>query len=447
MMTTTPQPQASAAPDDGVRLSLRARLERMVTELISLTTGWLVWMMPMTAFFALWRVLTFSPGDAGGPLLTFLDSWSLSTRLVTAMIIAPIVAVAVLPAVARVADQLQFSRATHLLGEALNPPPTPDGLPWWRCLIIRKNDRTKPGMLGRSVSGAVVSSLLAGGAVLSTVTAMVLLLLVVAGDALLSRSTLFDDITGLLLGLLAAVTLLASPWIIHGLSELDRRLLRSFYGTDETARLQARLEQVDQARSDAVDVADAERRRLERDLHDGAQQRLTALAVDLGLSRRMHAQDPEQLRETLVRAQGEVTSALQEIRDLVRGLHPAVLEDRGLDAAISALADRVPFPVEIRVEVEPRPPVQVEAVAYFVVAEALNNAMRHARADQASVRITRQDDQLMVRIDDDGAGGADPASGTGLQGLQRRVSAVEGRLMVDSPAGAGTRVEAVLPCA
>ncbi|GAA3067079.1 hypothetical protein GCM10010467_01660 [Actinocorallia glomerata] len=442
MMTTTPQPQASAAPDDGVRLSLRARLERMVTELISLTTGWLVWMLPMTVFLLLWRFLTFSPRAAGSGFLGGIDWWPLAARVVatvTVMVVA-------LPAAARIADQLQVSRATHLLGETLNSPPTPDGLPWWRCLIIRKNDRTKPGMLGRSLGGAVVSSLLAVVAVLSTVTATVLLLLALTGDRLLSRSTLFGDMAGLLLGLLAAATLIASPWIIHGLSELDRRLLRTFYGTDEAAQLQARIRQADQARSDAVDAADAERRRIERNLHDGAQQRLTALAVDLGLSRRMHAEDPEELRETLVRAQGEVTSALQEIRDLVRGLHPAVLEDRGLDAAVSGLADRAPFPVTADVDVAPRPAVSVEAVAYFVVAEALNNAMRHAAPHRVQVTILREGDELRVAVEDDGAGGADPESGTGLTGLRRRVNAVNGRLEIRSPQGGGTTVTAVLPC-
>lgn len=449
-MTTAPQSQASVTPGDGVRLTLRARLERMVTELVSLITGWLIWMLPTAAFVVLWRFLTFSAGAAGPDILSGIESWSLSTRIVVAIIIAPIFAVAILPAAARAAEQLQHSRATHLLGERLNPPPTPDGKPWWRCLTIQKHDRTKPAMVGRCLGGAFVSSVLAIVAVLSTVTATVLLLLVLAGDTLLSRSTLFDDTTGLLLGGLAGATLLASPWIIHGLSELDRRLLRTFYGTDEAAQLQARIRQVDQARSDAVDAADAERRRIERDLHDGAQQRLTALAVDLGISRRMHARDPEQLRETLVRAQGEVTTALQEIRDLVRGLHPAVLEDRGLDAAVSALADRARFPVTVEVDVDPRPPVSIEAVAYFVVTEALNNAMRHAAPERAQIVIHRDRDggadELRVTVADDGVGGADPEAGTGLGGLRRRVNAVNGRLEIRSPEGGGTTVTAVLPC-
>ncbi|MDZ5077739.1 sensor histidine kinase [Nesterenkonia sp. HG001] len=440
-MTTTPQLQASTVPDDGVRLTVRARLERMVTELISLITGWLVWMLPMAAFVLLgWLFSSFSwpvfDGVAG-------DSFPLSLTLrLAAVCVATVV---VLPAAARIADQLQFSRATHLLGETLNPPPTPEGKPWWRCLVLAK-DRTKPGMLGRSLGGALVSSLLAAGAVLCTVTAAVLLMLLLTSDAAFRNSTLFDSSTRLLLTVPAVAALIASPWIIHGLSGLDRRLLRTFYGTDETATLQARIRQVDQARSDAVDTADAERRRIERDLHDGAQQRLTALAVDLGLARRAHPDDAVRLRETLTRAQSEVTAALQEIRDLVRGLHPAVLEDRGLDAAVSALADRAPFPVTVAVDVDPRPAVRIEAVAYFVVAEALNNAIVHAGAQHAEVQVHRGQDLLTVQVTDDGGGGADPAAGTGLLGLGRRVNAVEGSLAVDSPAGAGTRIEAVLPC-
>ncbi|GAA1185186.1 sensor histidine kinase [Nesterenkonia xinjiangensis] len=440
-MTTTPQLQASTTPDDGVRLSLRARLERMVTELISVIMGWAVWMLPMAAFLLLWRFLTFSPGAAGPGFLGGIDSWPLAARLAAVCVTT----VVVLPAAARIADQLQFSRATHLLGETLNPPPTPEGKPWWRCLVLAK-DRTKPGMLGRSLGGALASSLLAAGAVLCTVTAAVLLMLLLTSDAAFRNSTLFDSSTRLLLTVPAVATLIASPWIIHGLSELDRRLLRTFYGTDEAAQLQARIRQADQARSDAVDTADAERRRIERDLHDGAQQRLTALAVDLGLSRRMHAQDPEELRETLVRAQGEVTSALQEIRDLVRGLHPAVLEDRGLDAAVSALADRAPFPVTVHIDVDPRPAVSIEAVAYFVVAEALNNAMRHAGPRRAEVTILRDGGELRVTVGDDGVGGADTGAGTGLSGLRRRVNAVNGWLEIHSPDGGGTTVTAVLPC-
>lgn len=419
----------------------------MVTELISLVTGWLVWMLGFGSF------LVFIPlmQPDGWPVVDRLLGIPSQLPLLPLLPLLPRVAVGVvvltfvLPAVARYAEQLQHSRATHLLGETLRPPPTPDGRPWWRCLLPRK-DRTKPGMIGRVVAGAAVSTLLVAATVACTVTAVVLLVLSLTSDGVPTSASLFHGRSRPVLTILAVVVLAASPWIVHRLSQLDRRLLRAFYGTDETARLQARLQQVDQARSDAVAAADAERRRIERDLHDGAQQRLTALAVDLGLARRVHADDPETLQATLTRAQGEVTCALQEIRDLVRGLHPAVLEDRGLDAAASALAGRAPLPVRVDVAVEPRPAVQIEAAAYFVVAEALTNTIAHAEAQAVDITIRRSGDELTVTVVDDGRGGADPSAGTGLDGLRRRVNTVDGTLRISSPADGGTQVQAVLPC-
>lgn len=436
-----PGPEAEAATGRAPGL-LPGLFRRMVTELISLVTGWLVWMLGFGSFLVFMRLM--QPG--GWPIvdrqLGIPEELPLLPRLIGALFVMMVV----LPAAARCADQLQHSRATHLLGETLRPPPTPDGRPWWRCLVLRK-DRTKPGMLGRVVAGAVVSTLLVAATVACTVTAVVLLVLSLTSDGVPTSASLFHGRSRPVLTILAVVVLAASPWIVHRLSQLDRRLLRAFYGTDETARLQARLQHVEEARSDAVAAADAERRRIERDLHDGAQQRLTALAVDLGLARRAHAEDPETLRETLTRAQSEVTCALQEIRDLVRGLHPAVLEDRGLDAAVSALAGRAPLPVRVDVAVEPRPAVQIEAAAYFVVAEALTNTIAHSEAQSVGITIRRVGDELTVTVVDDGRGGADPSSGTGLDGLRRRVNTVDGTLQISSPADGGTQVQAVLPCA
>ncbi|MBO0827189.1 MAG: sensor histidine kinase, partial [Streptosporangiales bacterium] len=199
-------------------------------------------------------------------------------------------------------------------------------------------------------------------------------------------------------------------------------------------------------RAEVVDAADAERRRIERDLHDGAQQRLVALAMDLGVARASLEHDPEGVRRLVVKAHDESKAALADLRELVRGIHPAVLTDRGLDAALSALAARCPVPVEVRVRPGERAEVTAEAAAYFVVAEALTNVSRHAEAERVVIEVGRDGGRLRVVVEDDGVGGADLATGTGLAGLERRVAALDGTFTVVSPAGGPTRIEAVLPC-
>jgi signal transduction histidine kinase len=196
-----------------------------------------------------------------------------------------------------------------------------------------------------------------------------------------------------------------------------------------------------------VDAADTERRRIERDLHDGAQQRLVSLAMHLGLARAELTELPEDARRVIAEAHDEAKEALAELRHLVRGLHPAILEDRGLDAALSGIAARSPVPVRLDVHVPDRVPPTVEAVAYFVVSEALANTAKHAGALRAGVTARREGDVLRVSVTDDGAGGADPAGGTGLPGLAQRVRSVDGTLSIDSPAGGPTVITAELPCA
>ena len=200
-------------------------------------------------------------------------------------------------------------------------------------------------------------------------------------------------------------------------------------------------EELAASRKRLVEAAQLERRRLERNLHDGAQQRLVGLALTLRLVER---QVDGAARDMLARASAELAEALEELRELARGLHPAVLTDHGLDAALRALAARAPLPVEVRVDLDPRPDEPVEAAAYFVVAEALTNVARYASAATATVRVTRNQDAVLVEVTDDGAGGADPNAGTGLRGLTDRVEALGGRLEVESPLGAGTTVRAHL---
>ena len=196
-----------------------------------------------------------------------------------------------------------------------------------------------------------------------------------------------------------------------------------------------------------MDAAEAERRRIERDLHDGAQQRLVALAMELGRAQAKFTDDPEAARDLVDQAHAQAKEALIELRNLVRGVHPPVLTDRGLDAALSGLAALCPVPVDVHVEVPVRPKPAVEAVAYFMVAEALTNVAKHARASHVNVLVEGHGfpGSLTVLISDDGIGGANPR-GAGLSGLADRVSGVDGELSVESPSGGPTIISAVLPC-
>jgi signal transduction histidine kinase len=213
------------------------------------------------------------------------------------------------------------------------------------------------------------------------------------------------------------------------------------------AELRARVEELQTSRSRLVDVSMGERRRLERDLHDGAQQRLVALSLQLGLARRKLEDDPVTGGLLLDAARSELNRALEELRELARGIHPAILTDRGLGAALHALAERAPLPVDLHQMPEDRLPPAVEAAAYFVVAESLTNVAKYSSAEHATVRVGREDGVAVVEVRDDGVGGADPTSGTGLRGLADRVAALDGRLEVHSPPGGGTVIRANIPCA
>jgi PAS domain S-box-containing protein len=210
---------------------------------------------------------------------------------------------------------------------------------------------------------------------------------------------------------------------------------------------QARTEELRASRGRIVEAADAARRKIERDLHDGAQQRLVALALDVRLARARVERDPACAAEFLEKLGSELAGASEELRELARGIHPAVLTERGLGPAIIALADRAPVPVEI-VELPPdRLPSAAETTAYFTVSEALTNVAKYAQATHASVRLATEEDALVVEIRDDGVGGAQASTGSGLSGLADRVGACDGALSVTSPPGEGTLVRAVLPLA
>ena len=212
------------------------------------------------------------------------------------------------------------------------------------------------------------------------------------------------------------------------------------------AELRANLEELRASRERIVEAAYDERRRIERNLHDGAQQRLVSLALELRLARSSLDTDPRAAGEMLDSAAGELDIALGELRELAHGIHPAILSDRGLGPALSALAARAPFEVKIYGVPADRLPERIESAAYFFVSEALTNAAKHADASRVTVSIAEEGGRVTVEVEDDGIGGADPARGLGLRGLADRVSALGGRLEITSPPGRGTALRATIPC-
>lgn len=237
-----------------------------------------------------------------------------------------------------------------------------------------------------------------------------------------------------------------APWVTVGVADLQWLIADRLLGPTDEVRLSAQVAEAQLRRSAAVDSAEAERRRIERDLHDGAQQRLVALAADLGAARDKLDDDPAAGKEMVAAAHEEAKAALREIRDLVRGIHPVILEDRGIDAALSAVVARSPVPVILDVQIAERPPAAVESTAYFVATEALTNVARHSGATRAHVSIARTSDRLVVEIRDNGHGGADASRGTGLSGLRERVAGMGGTTYVLSPDGGPTTILVELPC-
>jgi signal transduction histidine kinase len=233
----------------------------------------------------------------------------------------------------------------------------------------------------------------------------------------------------------------------HGVAKVHAAAAAEILGPTERQELRARVRELASTRSDVVTAADDQLKRIERDLHDGAQARLVALAMELGMAEEELARDPEAARATVRKARDEALGALGELRDLSRGLRPALLQERGLQTAIEDLAERSAVPASVNVigDVE-QVPDQVSTAAYFVVAEALTNVNKHSGATGAQITIERRDKDLTVTVLDNGRGGAKP-DGSGLHGLRTRVRALDGRLEVHSPPGGPTVVRAELPCA
>ncbi|MFD9025401.1 sensor histidine kinase [Streptomyces parvulus] len=233
------------------------------------------------------------------------------------------------------------------------------------------------------------------------------------------------------------------PFIARGLTNADRAMVRGLLSPSD--ELERRIAELESDRGIVVDTAAADLRRIERDLHDGAQARLVNLAMGLGLAKEKLLEDPDAAAAMVDEAHGEVKLALQELRDLARGIHPAVLTDRGLDAALSSVASRCTVPVRVTVDLAERPAPAIEGIAYFTVSELLQNVSKHSGARSASVEVWRSSDRLLIQVGDDGRGGARLDAGTGMKGLADRLSAVDGLFVVDSPEGGPTAVTAELP--
>lgn len=262
-----------------------------------------------------------------------------------------------------------------------------------------------------------------------------------------------DSTVGLIVTWVIATGLfLLLPWVTRGLARVDVTLAQWLLGVDparQLAQMSQRVQTLTTSREEAIDSVEAERRRIERDLHDGPQQRLVSIAMGLGMARDALDRDPEMARALLDEAHASSKEAIVEMRQVARGIVPPILTDRGLDAAISALAARSPIPVEVTSRISGRLDPTIEAIAYFCVSEALTNVAKHSGATRTTVEIgtarSLQGDLLAVTVTDDGAGGAVVGAGSGLTGLRQRVASVDGHVHVHSPVGGGTTVAITLP--
>jgi signal transduction histidine kinase len=250
-----------------------------------------------------------------------------------------------------------------------------------------------------------------------------------------------------IIGVVETILDLIFWWLPTALSvRLHAAICAALLATSEKSRLALRVQQLSTSRAETVDYQAAEVRRIERDLHDGAQARLVAIGMNLGLAENQFDQDPELARSLILEARDVVGDALADLRSLVRGIHPPLLADLGLVGAVRAVASGLPIPVTVHADVAGGIPPAVESAAYFSVAEALANVLKHAQARTASVALVRDEESLRLTVEDDGRGGADFGAGTGLPGIARRLRAFDGTLAVDSPVGGPTKIVMVLPC-
>ncbi|WP_407645561.1 sensor histidine kinase [Amycolatopsis alkalitolerans] len=260
--------------------------------------------------------------------------------------------------------------------------------------------------------------------------------------ALVFPLSIVEAAVGLASIVLLPIAIWVAPWIgwMHG------SLAMALLGPNRAKRLEVTAQHLQASRARGVDAAEAERRRIERDLHDGAQQRLVSVAMSLGRAKNKLGRDPDAVRALIDEAHVDAKLAVSELRDLARGIYPAVLGDRGLDAAVSAQAAKSPIHVDVEVDVHPRPPAAVETTAYFIVGETLTNIAKHSGATEASVKASRAEDKVVLEITDNGHGGAHLRPGGGLAGLADRAATIDGVITVVSPTGGPTVIRADLPC-
>lgn len=384
--------------------------------------------------------------------------WSLVVASISSIPAAGIGIVMLVPTLwlCGVLGHAERHRVAALTGQTIHPPASQAGQPLWKRLFLDAHSWKSVGYLVlHTFWGA------ATGAVALAVLAHCLLILAMPlyagnipddGITLLWAFTVDGAPALITLWLLALITLLALPALAAVTTMVDVTLARWLLGRSEAQQvreLAARVDTLTESRAETVDSVEAERRRIERDLHDGPQQRLVAIAMSLGMAKEAIRTDPDTAAELVDEAHTSAKEAIVEMRHVARGIVPPVLSDRGLDAALSALAARSPVPVDVDVRDVGRVDPTVEAIAYFVVSEALTNVAKHSGADRATVDVgvTRgpRGQQLAVTITDDGRGGADPMLGTGLTGLRQRVGSIDGDLRVSSPEGGPTTLAARLP--
>lgn len=241
---------------------------------------------------------------------------------------------------------------------------------------------------------------------------------------------------------LGVIALFLVPWLVHGFTQIDRIMVRGLLGP---WTMSDRVRDLEASRGRALDTAAADLRQIERDLHDGAQARLVALAMDLGMAKEKVTDDPAAAQELIAKAHEDAKQVLAELHDIARGIYPAILTERGLDAALSGIAARCSVPASVSVDLDERPAPATEAVAYYCASELLTNVAKHSGATAAALGVGKAGDRLRMTVRDNGSGGADPARGTGLAGLADRVHAVDGVLQIDSPGGGPTTIIVELP--
>jgi signal transduction histidine kinase len=392
-----------------------------------------------------------------GGLVAFITFWVMAFLAAVAIVVAPTVVLVAVPFAALLAcgslfTTWQRSRFQAFLGIHLPPAPEPPGGDTFtKDLIAAARWRYTWRQIGYHLAVAPVVALAEAAAVALAWS---------AGLFFVARAVLNKTVSGMgpqvtlrmekstAIAMFAAgiALLFIAPWVARACALIDETITRAMLAPTRSEELARHVTSLTESRAGAVDAADTERRRLERDLHDGTQQRLVSMAMNLGLARATLIDVPDEAREVIVRAHEDAKEALKELRDLVQGLHPAILNDRGLDAALSGIAARAPLPVKLTVtDPDRKYPATLEAVAFFVVSEALANVAKHSQATEAEVIVDATGDSLRVAITDNGLGGADPDGGTGLRGLAQRVASVDGRLRMSSPRGGPTVIIAELP--